>query len=72
VHIELVATCTDDSISDGLLADRLEGEDLGFTRVGNNFVVNNPAFRCGDNDESLFKSSCEGLIGGVETCTGPL
>lgn len=64
-----VATCTSDKNDDKTLADLLEKEDLGFRRVGNNFLTDDSSFNCQADSIIDIASVCqEPEISGVATC----
>ncbi|OBT64884.1 hypothetical protein VE03_06435 [Pseudogymnoascus sp. 23342-1-I1] len=64
-----IVTCTSKVYDDETLANFLENEvTYECTRVGNNFVVNDPFFKCDDDNYSAIVIACEGPIDGDATC----
>lgn len=64
-----VVTCTSNEFDDETIADFLETEGISdTTRVGNNFVVDDPFFKCGDYHENEIFTACGGPVGGETTC----
>lgn len=67
-----VATCTsleDDNYDEKKVADLLEETGIGYERVGNNFIIDDENFNCGDENFAMIRDFCQDpLVLGVATC----